>query len=92
MVNRDISIKNVVLILYRAVVLSSIGLTDGYFGEPTTSGFAVLSAQSAMNFVSVQQIPEPTTAVLLVGGAAVAGLRGRVRRGLGKLLKGKADA
>ena len=66
---------------------------SGFFGETTpSSGAPVLSEQDTINFVSVQQIPEPGTAALLVSGAAVAGLRGRVRRGLGKLLKGKADA
>jgi len=72
--------------------LSGFGLSVSVFGAfGDTVATPVLSEQAAMNFVSVQQIPEPGTAALLVGGAAI-GLRGRVRRGLGKLFKGKAGA
>ena len=46
----------------------------------------------ALDFVSVQQIPEPGTAAILAGGAAMAGIRGRVCRGLRKLFKNQAEA
>lgn len=59
----------------------------GFFGDLPSFGLPNISNEDEVAFVSIQQIPEPSTVALLGAGAAGMGLRGRMRRFCERLLK-----